>query len=191
MSEVFSEAFLLSRISHLSSSILNEKFIFFQINEEHGKAREDFFSRVLARVADKTHLRICLCPIGIAPGHSDQTPLSKMSSLLGDKSVFIKHPSIWDIMYLIKHSAMYIGTSLHGTITAMSFNVKFIAHGPVKLENYVETWCNHTSNRFIEDYSNLEENILDVLNKDDLCNSSYQKQKVKLSFDSIKKIMAQ
>lgn len=185
MSEVFQESFLLLNISDGTRQIARNKYVFFQINYEYGKDKESFFSELLYALTLKG-LHICLCPIGIAPGHSDQKPLTTIYNLLKDPNVsFIENPNIWDIMWLIKHAEIYIGTSLHGTITAMSFNTKFAVHGPDKLRNYLQTWggCDFFSN------DNIREIINIVLNDKLTFHANTQKEAVKTSFSRMESII--
>src|SRR3546814_731365 len=56
--------------------------------------------------------------------------------------------TIWDIMYLIANAGVYVGTSLHGAITAMSYAVSYVGVAVPKLHSYLQTWgvggINHT-----------------------------------------------
>ena len=122
---------------------------------------------------------MCLCSIGTALGHSDDIALAKIYSSLRhkDKACFVCSPSIYDIMWLVKHSALYVGTSLHGTITALSFEVPFVAHGPIKLKNYLETWCKEKKSMFTEE-KDLESAVFSKIERHEAYPSMSQKHKV-------------
>lgn len=120
-----------------------EGIIFFQVNEDLGSKYIDSIVLELHKLNEVTKYNICLCPIGIALGHSDHIILKKISSLLKFQHEFCKveNLTVWDIMYLISKSKLYIGTSLHGVITAMSYKVPYCGLENVKkVEYYLKTW---------------------------------------------------
>ena len=43
-------------------------------------------------------------------------------------------------MWLISHSRIYVGSSLHRAITTMSFGIPYVCYGPDKLKKYLDTW---------------------------------------------------
>src|SRR5699024_2081618 len=65
--------------------------------------------------------------------------------------IFIMPRNIYEIMGLIAFSKVYLGTSLHGAITAMSYLVPAIGLNRKvhKLESYMRTWVS-------TQYSNLD-----------------------------------
>lgn len=151
MSEVFSEEILLSHLT-VPTTFSTEKYIFFQGNYQLWKEQNRLAAKQLEQIQNKTQYTICLCPISTALGHSDHIALQHIASYFTQthKYFVIENPNIFDIMWLIKHSQMYIGSSLHGTITAMSFNVPFIGYGPRKLEAYIEQWTDNPELHFCE-----------------------------------------
>lgn len=189
MSDIFSEDFLSSHISPSIKDLLKKKYIFFQINAEHGNDKEKYYSDLLSSTAKEYKFHICLCPIGLAPGHSDDVPLMKIHEKILGLSTFIRNPTIWDIMYLIKHARIYVGTSLHGTITAMSYDTVFISHGPLKLKNYIMTWLDNREEHFVEDYLRIGEAIKKKLSRKSSPNSNFQKRCVIESIEKIKQLM--
>lgn len=183
MSDVFSEQNLLNHLS-IETSIVNEKYIFFQGNLQMWKRNPKLAAVQLTDIAKQTHYKICLCPIGTALGHSDQMALQQIYKFIPKEYTFlIKQPNIFDIMWLIKHSLMYIGSSLHGTITAMSFNIPYIGYGPLKLKSYIQEWSKSSDTRFV-DKSAIKESALKFIHcKSD---SKNQKEIVKTSFEKLK-----
>ena len=139
----------------------------------------DAYVALIEKIIDKYQLGICLCPIGTASGHSDDIALAKIYNLLKrkDNVLLVTFPNIYDIMWLIKHSALYVGTSLHGTITALSFGVPFVAHGPLKLKNYLETWCKGELLLFTEE-KNLESEVVRQIEHPIVYPSLFQKEQV-------------
>lgn len=140
ISKIFSETFLLERICNESKLLWGKRFVFFEC-AIHYMPDERKISQELKDFATLNKLDICLRPIGTALGHSDQLKLKRIYKELDKNGVLlIDKPSVWDIMWLIKHASIYIGSSLHGTITAMSYSVPFTTFGPQKLNEYINTW---------------------------------------------------
>ena len=142
MSDVFTEDELRK---HLSIKVhdFDHEYIFFQGNLETWKAKYELAAQQLDGLYKKTGNKICLCPIGTALGHGDDVALSHISENIHDKKSYmlISNPNIYDIMWLIKHSQMYVGTSLHGVITAMSFGVPFVGYGSKKQKVFIKKWA--------------------------------------------------
>lgn len=86
---------------------------------------------------------VVLCPIGTALGHQDHVALRMVYQLLTTPAILIEAPTIFDIMAVIANSRLFVGTSLHGAITAMSFAVPNLAltHRVPKLDAYLDTWA--------------------------------------------------
>lgn len=153
---LMSKHFPIDQLKNMTSScVLNyveehTKYIFFQVNKDLGQKYLDIIIKQLEELSNKTSLRICLCPIGLAQGHLDQIALLKISNKILAQHQLFKNVTIWDIMYLIAKSSLYVGTSLHGTITAMSYKIPYIGLYVPKLNNYLQTWAveelNHTVN---------------------------------------------
>lgn len=177
MSDVFSEELLTQHLSVDKNIFQDNKYLFFQTNLRF--LNLDAYVALIEKVIDKYQLNVCLCSIGTALGHSDDIALAKIYSSLRhkDKACLVCSPSIYDIMWLVKHSALYVGTSLHGTITALSFEVPFVAHGPIKLKNYLETWCKEKKSMFTEE-KDLESAVFSQIEHHEAYLSMSQKHKV-------------
>jgi hypothetical protein len=146
ISELFSKDFLISKIlkqneakyKHLS----NSGYIFFQVNKTFGKKYLSDINEILTSIYKTYNLNIILCPIGKALIHEDDFPLKLISSKLSVPHIYFKRINIWEIMYLISNAKIFIGTSLHGIITAMSFLVPYIGifKENQKINKYLATW---------------------------------------------------
>ena len=187
MSDVFNEEMLLHNIS-ISSELSKTDYIFFQGNLNLWKGKYELAASQLMDLANVTRYKICLCPIGTALGHSDQVALKNIASLLKCDYSLIERPNIFDIMWLIKHSKMYIGSSLHGVITAMSFSVPYIGYGPKKLKAYIEQWEGIEEEHFTEQH-----NLVTMAKKafNVIPSSEKQKNIVKQSFNNLKLLYEQ
>lgn len=139
LSDVLSEPADLIRSS--LRELAKERYVFFQI--ANYPAENDLASAVEQLVALRKAFkaRILLCPIGTALLHEDQIPLAKISSQV-DGSILVESPSVEEIAYLIAKSSMYIGSSLHGLITALSYGVPHVSLGTFqsKIRGYLDTW---------------------------------------------------
>ncbi|MCQ2028690.1 polysaccharide pyruvyl transferase family protein [Stutzerimonas zhaodongensis] len=118
--------------------------IVFHISDHHAKRRIETIAQQLTELNVNTGLKIALLTIGKAPGHSDDEPLDKLQSLLGDERAYrVDSGHIEDIISCIASSKLYCGTSLHGAITALAYAVPQIALLPqnvIKLSSFLETW---------------------------------------------------
>lgn len=185
MSEVFPEDFLQAHLS-LSSSFFNEKYIFFQGNLGTWQGKFEVAAHQIEEISQKTNMKIVLCPIGMALGHSDHIALQHIVRCIYDKTFIhvVKSPNIFDIMWLIKHSQIYVGSSLHGVITAMSFNIPFVSYGGRKQKAYIETWTQNS----VCSYDALVPKVLESLGKQGKDNSNKQKEAVIAHFEVMKSI---
>lgn len=172
MSEVFSDNFLINNKSIPKIPFDKGCYVFFQINMLSANGKEKFFAKIIADINKRMGIPFVLCPIGTALGHCDNEALKAISIYLPKECFFyVDTPNIWDIMYLIKNSRLYVGTSLHGAITAQSFSVPMVTHGKMKLRQYLTDW----GGCFTE-LNNLEENIIRQLNHPIICSSTEQKK---------------
>src|SRR5690606_9384215 len=77
---------------------------------------------------------------GKALNHDDHLALQRIAPLLKHPYTVFEEVTIWDIMYLIAQAKVYMGTSLHGAITAMSYAVPYVGVAVPKLNSYLQTW---------------------------------------------------
>jgi hypothetical protein len=150
MSDIFPSDFLVSKIGEECRRVSHIPHVFFQIGIEKLHGQEKKYALIINNLYTRYKIKFCLCPIGTALGHEDHKALLLISKYLLEESyVMIQKPNLWEIMYLIKTASLYIGTSLHGAITSMSFETPLLCHGPQKLKSYIETWyTTDSSNNF-------------------------------------------
>lgn len=115
-------------------------YVFFQINKKTTTGKEALIAQELDKIYTEGQTLICLCPIGKALNHDDHEALKAVQSRLQSPSTYFDADNIWDIMYLIANSKAYVGTSLHGAITAMSYAVPHVGLVVEKLDAYLATW---------------------------------------------------
>lgn len=193
MSKIFPVNDLKALISKevLNFAIDNE-FVFFQINKKLAENSSPYISESLKHISKKYNLKICLCPIGRANQHEDHIPLKEIHNQLKDESFYIDQPNIWEVMYLIANSKIYIGTSLHGAITAMSYNIPYMGIKVTKLNDYLRTWSFAPLNKIFST-SEIVDNFEQVVNVDNhklIDSRNAQMKLVELSFNDIKNVIS-
>lgn len=177
----------------ISNSISNiGKYIVIQVNRLYGSGIEEEIAKTINEIYDRLNIQTVLLPIGLAQGHEDSIPLQNIHNLSPKASIYIYINSIYDTMYLIKKSIMFIGTSLHGIITAASYGVPHTAmlKKADKTVGYINTWQT-TKYQYLERiqelYNILEsENYLDFINIDNiLAMKNKAKKMLEKEFDLI------
>jgi len=195
---IMSKFFPLSKLEELvAPEILSyvkqnkKKYIYFQSNKGSAINKETLIAEKLSEIARKHDLKIVLCPIGVALGHEDHIPLLKIKEQLDVPVNFFEKVTIWDIMYLIGSSYAYIGTSLHGAITAMSFDVPYIGVRIKKLDSYINTWGVESLKGVVEfDAMPKRFDVLTQVPESELVASrEHQFKQIEKSFDNIKKMI--
>lgn len=165
-------------------------YIIFQVGYYKSLNNLDNIAKELIKLQEYTKQKILLLPIGNCSGHRDSKALKKLEIICkSDDIIFINPNTINEIMKFIANSNLFIGTSLHGVITAMAFNIPYLGLNPriKKLDNYLKTWAILELNKCIEFNVIYEEarNALkvpcEILKK----NSQNQKMLVYKSLDTI------
>ncbi len=170
-----------------------EKYIAFQIGHHKNEGKLDVINEQLNKLSKETGLPVYFIPIGICPGHDDIKSLKWLAGKANYPNKLIIPGDILQIMEVIASSQIFIGTSLHGIITAMSFNKPYLAINPKikKVKYYVDCWATTPFNE-ISDFENIYDNSVQrinlpitILEEDNV----KQKQLVKNSFSEIAGIL--
>lgn len=143
MSEFFPLDELKNRVSPEALAYVEAhrgNYAFVQINKKTTRGYEKTIAAELDRVHDEENTELCFCPIGKALDHDDQQALRSLGRRIKSPFTYFDGDTIWDIMFLIANSKCYIGTSLHGAITAMSYAVPYVGLKVEKLDAYLSTW---------------------------------------------------
>ena len=175
-------------IQHFIESTPN--YVVFQINKFIGLNNLDEICTLLQKIHIEFGVDILLCPIGYAIGHEDPVALSQIAERINKPYIHMLQSvlSIWDIMYLISSSKLFIGSSLHGVITAMSFNVPYIGINVEKTISYIDTWSKYKKQNYSHGFDILDMVRAKLLNNLLLEDSQKQKNLVIKSFNIIKNI---
>lgn len=194
MSEFYPLNFLHKMVTQEVAGYVAEhsgKYIFAQINKKTTRGHEQIIASGLDEVYQKGKTEICLCPIGKALDHDDHEALQELGQLMSSPYTYFDAENIWDIMYLIANSKCYIGTSLHGAITAMSFAVPHVGLKVEKLGAYLATWgakANHRSVEFSELYEQFEIAVSVAKEEYEACRDR-QMEEIKKGFEKMVKVL--
>lgn len=166
------------KVSNSCKNIAKSNYIFLQLGNNKGPDDLNLFLEKLDKFSHQLDLKVLLCPIGLALDHGDDVLLKKINKLQPDFEYY--HPeNLYEIMYLLKHAKLYLGTSLHGLITAQSFNVPFFMFPEKisKLKIYIDTWFAN-SERLYGNFNDFEKanNRYESFNEK-LENAELEKQK--------------
>ncbi len=165
MADFITDDFLVEECSDQINQLKNKDYICFQAAPNKTDASAIEWVDILNKISERYSLEVILCPIGYASGHDDFDFLEEIHKKSLGKFTLLYELNLWEIMSIIKNSKIFLGTSLHGVITALSFSVSYIGLNPkvTKLDAFLKNWGINPSNRC---YSADE--ILDVIVEHDL-----------------------
>lgn len=173
-------------------------YIVFQIGEYYSKGNIETIVREINAFLLNTDYSIILLPIGRAWGHRDQVPLKKINNLLksngwASRLFMPTNNTIYDTMYYISHSKLFMGTSLHGCITAISYGKKCIAldYRVNKLTEFLKEFSHENqlySLKYGEIYKGLSESLT-LDNSQDISISNKLIDEADKNFDNIALLM--
>lgn len=163
-----------------------EKYVVFQVGHHKNGGDLNLIKSQLEKANKTTKLPIYLLPLGNCPGHDDIVSLNWLNKKLKCPNKLIAPTSLKRIMSVIANSELFMGTSLHGIITAMAFNIPYMGLNSriSKLVNYLDTWAPSAINKAV-DFDSIADNIERHINieKEILVeNSANQKKEVRTSF---------
>lgn len=161
-------------------------FLCFQCSRRFASGREKKIAESLIRLCNDRKLSIVFVSIGLATGHEDQVAVRKIAGFVGDKVPVLvpRVTHIRQIATFIARSSVFVGTSLHGVITAMSYGVPFVGFTSEvsKLRHFLETWNQTTATQPIDIH-----NMNDAVDKA-LTGTQHQRQELssRLKMESYK-----
>lgn len=127
-----------------------DNYIVFQVNEAIGGGNEQEYAKQIDSIYAKEGIKSVLLPLGNIYGHGDRKTLSKVFENVKDKEacIMFEFCTIYDVAYIIANASCYIGSSLHGVITSISYAVPHVAvsAGAKKTIRYIETWNTSSKN---------------------------------------------
>lgn len=143
MSDVFPRTRLVDEVGEQVKAV-EGRYIAVQFSLSYYRQHEEELARTLSEFSAKNNgVKIVLVPIGYAILHDDLVALKNLKKKIPE-AVLIERLTVKEIMYLISGAEFFLGTSLHGIVTAMSYSVPYIALGAhnssAKLDTFVGTW---------------------------------------------------
>lgn len=102
----------------------------FQSKPYSGFSAEEIVER-LKRYQRRTNSEVVLLPVGYC--HDDDRFLNRLAKKSGGAFKYVNVYSVLDIISVIAASDLFVGTSLHGNITAFSFGIPHL-FGPLPLD---------------------------------------------------------
>jgi len=166
---ILSDVFPADKIT--SSHKQKKPYVFFQVSIVYHQDKFEEISKQLDDIAKFFELEIVLCPIGTALRHEDDVALKKLSRFVKSNFTLIDNPNLTDIAFLIANAEIYLGTSLHGVITAMNYGVPYIGLNTkqTKVASYLATWSIDQL-QYICDLDDFYNSTVKVLTNPDLIN---------------------
>lgn len=146
--------------------LCKENYICFQAAPKKVGASVGETVDVLRRVAGNKSLGVKLCPIGYANGHDDIEFLREIHQASDGEFDLIEDMNLWEIMSVIRNAELFIGTSLHGVITALSYSIPYIGlnRRVGKLDRFLSDWGIGNSKRCysVTELPEVFESIMDI-----------------------------
>ncbi|MEO8028128.1 MAG: polysaccharide pyruvyl transferase family protein [Bryobacteraceae bacterium] len=119
------------------------EYVTFQCNPRYGEANREELKRQIQTLAAKTGLNVVLTPIGRVYSFNDDVFLESLAAEMG-KGVRVlgRDSSIYDVAYVLASARLFCGTSLHGVITSLAYDVPFVPlqNEDPKVHNNVKSW---------------------------------------------------
>ncbi|WP_158769088.1 polysaccharide pyruvyl transferase family protein [Paraglaciecola sp. L1A13] len=149
ISELISSDFLNKEISPSIKDVKDKPYFCFQASPHKVGSEVGEVVDALIQIAKLRNEKIVLLPIGYASGHDDVYYLRQIQKRLEGEGLLLQDLNVWEIMYTIKNASLFIGTSLHGIITAMAFNVPHFGLNPniSKVNSFLKDWSIFPFNR--------------------------------------------
>jgi Polysaccharide pyruvyl transferase len=125
------------RLLHAGGVDIARKILCVQSNPQPIEKSAELLKQLLA-YQKRTGCEVILVPLG--PCHGDNQYLSQLAKESGNKLKYIQFDSIFDIITVLAACDIFLGTSLHGNITAFSFGIPHLI-GPIdvaKCEGFLD-----------------------------------------------------
>jgi len=145
ISDLFSPEELEANISPDVRRVNNrfpDGYICFQSCVPSIRHRHELIAEQLGAASKARGLGVILLPLLRTGRPNDELAMRRIQGCLDVPSFIPGEASIYDIMWLISKSRVFLGSSLHGCITALSFARPFLGltEGIFKLHTFLATW---------------------------------------------------
>lgn len=159
LSKVFDQLEIEKKVSKKIKDFVKEKnYYIFQCKKQIGDKYYNEIVNSIKKTNENINLKCLFLPIGFAQGHEDQIILKKLHNEISN-TYFYDNLNIFEIIYLVKNSKVFVGTSLHGLITSISYGIPHMAFtNEIKKQiDFLDTW--KTTSIVYTDASNMLENL--------------------------------
>jgi len=118
-------------------------YICLQVSDYLLKEKIDSIIEQLNKIHSSAGLGLVLLPMGNAPAQHDNLALRRLQNNLTQASVILCKSSILNVASVISHSQLFIGSSLHGNISAMAYDIPNLGlkENVTHLQSYLDTWA--------------------------------------------------
>ncbi len=162
ISQLIEKKELFPIFQNMNLGLTKKEYVIFQCNVALTDRDIKNCARTLLQIKKQTGYKILLQPIGYALG--DMESLEKLNQMYPDEFILSnKHCTQYEILALIAHAALYIGTSLHGCITSTSYgtpNIVYNLNHYNKTDGFVELIQNESARVYdSEDIGSAYQNI--------------------------------
>jgi len=193
ISSLCDDAFIQEHITNKVEEKFDFDYVVFQAAPTKVGEKLDDVVNSLRKISKESNCKIVLLPIGYAAGHDDYHYLQRVYKQLSTECELVYDLNIWEILYLIKNSKAYIGTSLHGAIIAMSYAVPHFGLNKniKKLDAFLNDWSITPFNecRSIKEIAgivpSIDENVISGLEQKRFENAEL----VRKNFDALLKVI--
>ena len=187
---VIDKKFLEKKLENLSLEIKNtDDYLVFHINSSYTEKDIESYAKILCEVEKKNKVKIVLLPIGYALG--DMKAITDLKQFLTNAVIVSKKITPVETLSIIANAKAYIGSSLHGAITANSYGVPALAYNYNhfnKIDGYFQL-TNQSSN-VVYKMEDLSEKVDEVLKSHSFDPTIYDSE-IEQHFDTIAKIIAE
>ena len=140
ISELISKEEAEERFAQISLNIEKNKYVVFQANRTYLQTEMQGCIENLLKIKKEHHLDIVLLPIGYALG--DEIFIEELVKQCPGEFVTLSNKmNPMEMLTVIANAAGYVGASLHGCITAATYNVPIVAcnyNRHVKMDGFLE-----------------------------------------------------
>lgn len=140
--KLIDDNYIEQQISNRILEYTNKTYVVLQASPFKLSKNLDNLVSAITKIYDETGNKVVLLPIGYASGHDDYDLLRTINEKIEQETTLLFDLNVWEILYVIKNSLCFYGTSLHGIITAMSYGVPHfcINENVKKVEAYIKQW---------------------------------------------------
>jgi len=129
-------------VRDLVASFGEKGYACFQCSAPFSHGREAEIAAAVTGAGIRSGLPVVLLSIGRAWKHLDHLALREINGHMDEPLPMPEDTTIFDIAYLIASAKAFMGTSLHGAITSLSYAVPHVAVNPGsrKLSQFLGAW---------------------------------------------------